>query len=415
MYKTAQSLAAAVEKAVSQAVVTDIHTHLFPPAHGKLLLWGADDLLTYHYLVAELFTFAPEGLTPQRFYALPKSEQADLIWEYVFIKHGALSEAARGVITVFSRLGLDVAGRDLAGIRKWFAEQTIDEYLPKVFELAGVDYAVMTNDPLVAEEAEGFSRKLPVPDFLKTALRVDGLLGDWPGAAAAMARAGYGVKPNLDARGLDETRRFLIDWSDKLSPLYFAASLSPEFAFPDGSLQGRLMEKAIIPAAQECGKPLAMMIGVRRRVNAPMGWAGDAMGQADLSSVMRLCQTYPKQKFLLTVLSRTNQQELAVLARKFGNLHIFGCWWFCNIPSAIAEITAQRLELLGTAFTAQHSDARILDQLIYKWTHSRKVIGQVLAGKYAEQFEAGWRPTPAEIKRDVRALLGGSFEAFLSR
>jgi hypothetical protein len=29
--------------------VIDVHTHLFPPSHGDLMLWGIDALLTYHY------------------------------------------------------------------------------------------------------------------------------------------------------------------------------------------------------------------------------------------------------------------------------------------------------------------------------------------------------------------------------
>ena len=73
----------------------------------------------------------------------------------------------------------------------------------------------------------------------------------------------------------------------------------------------------------------------------------------------------------MTVLSTENQHELCVLARKFGNLHVYGCWWFCNNPSIISSTTRMRLEMLGTAFTAQHSDARVLDQLLYKWRHSR--------------------------------------------
>ncbi|MBT3911732.1 MAG: glucuronate isomerase, partial [Verrucomicrobia bacterium] len=35
--------------------VYDIHTHLYDPAFGELLLWGIDDQLVYHYLVAEAF------------------------------------------------------------------------------------------------------------------------------------------------------------------------------------------------------------------------------------------------------------------------------------------------------------------------------------------------------------------------
>ncbi len=35
-----------------------MHTHLFPPAFGDLSRWGIDNLLTYHYLVAEVMRAA---------------------------------------------------------------------------------------------------------------------------------------------------------------------------------------------------------------------------------------------------------------------------------------------------------------------------------------------------------------------
>ena len=62
---------------------------------------------------------------------------------------------------------------------------------------------------------------------------------------------------------------------------------------------------------------------------------------------------------MATILARENQHEACVLARKFRNLHIFGCWWFTNVPSLVQEITRMRLELIGLSFTPQHSDARI--------------------------------------------------------
>jgi hypothetical protein len=71
-----------------------------------------------------------------------------------------------------------------------------------------------------------------------------------------------------------------------------------------------------------------------------------------------------------------------------------------------------RLELLGLSVTPQHSDARVLDQLIYKWRHSKKIIGQVLVDKYSDLAETGWKTSREEIERDVRALFGGSFEEF---
>jgi len=415
MLSDTDAVAAAARQAVQATTITDVHTHLFPPSHGDLLLWGVDELLTYHYLVAELFTVAPKDLSHQKFWSLDKAAQADLIWEHVFLNRGALSEAARGAITTLNLLGLDVAGRDLASIRKWFAEQTIDEYLPRVFELAGLDYAVMTNNPFLPEETQCLSGDLPCPDCLKPALRIDPLLVSWESAAEEMLKQGYQVKADINGETLAEVRRFLADWTAKIKPAYFAASLGPDFVYPDDSSQTWMLDEAIVPAAAEAGVPFAMMIGVRKGVNPQLGDGGDAVGPADVSSVMRLCQSYPHTKFLVTMLSRVNQHELCVLARKFTNLHLFGCWWFCNNPSIIEEMTRQRIELLGTAFTAQHSDARVLDQLIYKWTHTRKLIGDVLADKYSDLFAAGWRPTKEEIARDVRNIFGGAFEQFLAR
>ena len=99
---------AAVRQAVARTTISDIHTHLFPPSHGRLLLWGIDELLTYHYLVAELFTIAPRELSYKTFWSLSKVAQADLVWEHVFLRHGALSEAARGVITTLSALVMEM-------------------------------------------------------------------------------------------------------------------------------------------------------------------------------------------------------------------------------------------------------------------------------------------------------------------
>jgi hypothetical protein len=70
---------------------------------------------------------------------------------------------------------------------------------------------------------------------------------------------------------------------------------------------------------------------------------------------------------------------------------------------------------LGLSVIPQHSDCRVLDQLIYKWDHSRAIIGEALAHKYANLAAAGWQVTDDEIKRDVGDLFGGNFQAFLAR
>lgn len=74
-----------------------------------------------------------------------------------------------------------------------------------------------------------------------------------------------------------------------------------------------------------------------------------------------------------------------------------------------------RLQMLGTACTLQHSDARVLDQLLYKWPHSRAVIACVLRDEYIKLALSGWCPTRAEIRRDVERLFGGSYEEFAAK
>lgn len=406
-------LAGLVERTVRQTPVLDIHTHLYDPAFGGLLLGGLDEMLVYHYLVAEAFRF--HDVTPAKFFALPRPEQAALVWHELFVAHSPLSEACRGVLTTLHRFGLDPRERDLPALRDWFAQWEPAAYVDRVLELANVRAVTMTNSPFDDGERPlwqaGFDRD---PRFL-AALRIDPLLVAWPEAAARLYDWGFVSSGEPDSATLDGVRRFLAHWTAATSPRYVMASLPPDWRYPDDSDACRVLDEAVLPHCREHGLPLALMMGVKRGVNPALGLAGDGVGLADLGALQNLCAAHPENRFLVTVLARENQHELAVLARKFGNLHPFGCWWFVNVPSLIEEITRLRLELLGPSFTPQHSDARVLDQLVYKWDHSRQILARVLTDKYTQLAAAGWWPTPKEIERDVQQLLGGAFEAFCAK
>jgi hypothetical protein len=157
------------------------------------------------------------------------------------------------------------------------------------------------------------------------------------------------------------------------------------------------------------------MIGVRRRVNPRIRLAGDAVGRADLRALETLCREYPENRFLVSVLSRENQHELCVYARKFNNLMPFGCWWFLNNPSIVEEITRERIEMLGTSFIPQHSDARVLEQLIYKWQNTRRTLAPILTKSYSTLIEDGRNVTGEEIRRDLEKLFRSNFEKWVGR
>ena len=156
-----ENVASVVSAEVGSAMAVDLHTHLLPPSHGALCSWGIDELLTYHYLVAEFFITAPAEITPENFYAKSKQEQADIVWNALFIERSPISEACRGVITTLSAFGLakEVEARDLDGIRgfyRQFREKDLvgtEEFCELVYERAGVKYTVMTNIPFDAAEA----------------------------------------------------------------------------------------------------------------------------------------------------------------------------------------------------------------------------------------------------------------------
>jgi hypothetical protein len=166
--------------------------------------------------------------------------------------------------------------------------------------------------------------------------------------------------------------------------------------------------------ARERGLPVMLMIGVRRGVNPALGGAGDGVGRADVASVERICAANPDLRFFITFLSRENQHELCVSARKFANLMPFGCWWFLNNPSIISEITIERLELLGTTFIPQHSDSRVLEQLIYKWDHSREIISRCLTESYDRVLASGLRLERSQIERDVATLFRDNFKSWIT-
>ena len=387
----ATELRAQVELIMNSTEVMDVHTHLFPPEFNRLCLFGIDELLTYHYLTAEAFRTAE--ISYDRFWRMSKTDQADLVWKTLFVDNVPTSEATRGVISVLSAFGIDTRARDLKEAREFFNSRSLPEHVDHVFELARVSGVVMTNDPFDEAEDEIWQNEISVDPRFRSSLRLDRLLNN----------------REIDVSSISEWRRWLNKWIQRMKPVYMGLSLPADFKFPADDTRDRFLREVVLPAAKEHGLAMTLMVGVRRRVNPNLRDAGDGLGRADMTAIERLCAEYPDIKFLVTVLSRENQHELCVAARKFPNLTPFGCWWFLNNPSIVSEITRERLELLGPSFIPQHSDARVLEQLIYKWRHARKEVAAALSESYELLLQSGRAVTPAEISRDVRRLFTGNF------
>ncbi len=401
-----------VEYELQTTAFVDAHTHLFMPSLGKLGLWGIDELTTYHYLEAELFRSS--NITPSEYWALSKRQRADLSWRTLFVENPPVSEATRGVVAVLNAFGLDTGATDLNEARRFFEQQDVSSHIRRVFKLAGISEVVMTNDPLDPEEAPLWERGADSDRQFHAALRLDRMLKSWSEHWQALAEEGYRVERQLTPATIAEVRRFLADWYARMHPVYMACSLADTFEYPDEGNLGQLLTQAVIPACREFNVPLMLMIGVRRQVNPAIRLAGDGVGKADLTSLERLCVTFPENRFLVSVLSRENQHELCVYARKFSNLLPVGCWWFLNNPSIVEEITRERIEMIGTTFIPQHSDARVLEQVIYKWKNTRRTMAPILANTYRLLAQDGRRVTRADIRQDVTRMFRTNFERWVN-
>jgi len=404
-------IAETVRDVLAKTEFIDIHTHLFSPSFGKLGLWGIDELLTYHYLEAELFRSS--NIRPEQYWEVSKREQADLIWRTLFVENMPVSEATRGVVTVLKAFDLPTNRPDLAEARSFFEAQTIEAHIERVLQMAGISTVVMTNDPLDLDESAVWVKGVGNNRQFRAVLRLDRILCTWQAHWQVLASQGYKVDEHASGKSAAEVRRFLMEWCKRMQPVYMAVSLPDTFQYPQDTLGNRLLREAVLPVCRELNLPLSLMMGVRKQVNPALRLAGDAVGRSNMVALENLCREFPDSRFLVSVLSRENQHELCVYARKFNNLMPFGCWWFMNNPSIVEEITRERIEMLGTSFIPQHSDARVLEQVIYKWHNTRRTMSRLLADTYRLLSEDGRGVSRSDIQRDVTRLFRENAEAWM--
>ena len=104
-----------------------------------------------------------------------------------------------------------------------------------MFETAGIQNVVMTNDPFDETERQKWEKGIKKDERFLTSLRIDPLLNDWDTTWPKLQSWGYEVEGDLTETTLSEVRRFLSEWVDKIDALYLAVSLPQTFRFPEDS------------------------------------------------------------------------------------------------------------------------------------------------------------------------------------
>ena len=383
---------------INSTPIFDLHTHLFPPKHEGYFLLGFKNLLNYHYLIAELLTTT--NIDASTFYSYNDEKKASLIWNELFEKRTPVSEACAGVLSILKELNIEINNKSFLSI--------CDEYDRKIqsdkniLDLSNVSSLVMTNNPFDLDEWSLFNTNDWDKKIYLASLRLDDLILDYEEA----------LKKAKDQTSNQETTivTYLEKCYSQSNPVYAAVSLNLETfhtIFEDS------FWKDILVWLENKNLPLSLMLGVRRAVNKDFGLAGDGIGDINLKELSTLCTSFPRNKFLVTCLSLNDQHELTVLARKHPNLRIFGFWWFMNQPTIIKQILKMRIDMLGFSFIPQHSDARVSDQLIYKWHHFKKILHPILLEYYQDLLDKNFPISENILQRDIDDLLSGNAKKFL--
>ena len=192
----ANSLRHRIARILGATPATDMHTHLFSPAFGPLLLRGIDDLLTYHYLIAEFFRWHPQ-LDYDAFFSMPVPAQAAAVWHTLFLHHSPVSESSRGVLTSLDALGCPLNSRSLDTIRSFFSSLSPSEHVDLCMRAANIDTLVMTNSPFDPAERACWDRGVSPDSRFRTALRIDNLFTAWPAAARDLRAMGFHASPSI--------------------------------------------------------------------------------------------------------------------------------------------------------------------------------------------------------------------------
>ena len=397
-----KEISISIKKIIDEATIFDLHTHLFPPEHKAYYLSGLTAILNYHYLIAELLSSTQ--ISAKDFYLLDDNQKANLIWDELFLKRTPMSEACQGVLTILSTYLISTNGNTFEDVDKELKQLNFSDQ--DILNKSKVESLVMTNNPFDDEEWSLFKNENWDRKKYRASLRLDSLISEFDKCLSIAKKNSSDKQDELEG---------ILDYLDicyqKANPVYAAISLNGH------QLEELINNKfwsGILKWLELKKLSLSLMLGVKRAVNKNFDQAGDGIGYLNLINLSELCVKFSYNKFLTTCLSLNDQHELTVLSRKHPNLTIFGFWWFMNQPSIIEPVLKMRIDLLGLSFIPQHSDARITDQLIYKWFNFKSVLKKVMTEYYLKLQLNNFPITEEIIYRDITNLLKNNAVNFLN-
>nr|AEH26478.1 hypothetical protein [uncultured Acidobacteria bacterium A2] len=390
---------------ISKITLIDPHSHINPHQAASKSL---DDILGYHYYT-ELAHSAGMDKKPLAADFKPR-ERVRAILAHMnrfdnTVQYQWFDEIARTFLGYQGeRLSADDCDTLCDNAEKLMAQPDWED---QVLKKSNIEKVFLTND--FDDPLEGFDTKRYVP-----CLRTDDLVFhlDKKEVRDRLAKA-----TDLDVGTAADLRRAILKLFDRFTrkgARACAISLPPDFApqaVSDDALNSALQaaragnealdQRRLRNAgtfwmlAEHCRQfrlPFDLMIGVNRRVYEQGVYQGQDLfdQRTSLIQYKELFNAFPDVTFCISVLTSSQNQELASYSWIFPNVVTSGHWWYSNIPVFIEHDARARLQAVPkTKQLGYYSDMYKLEFGLPKFNMYRRILARILANDFVG--DRGWK------------------------
>lgn len=408
-----------LESALGEVPILDVHTHL---VGGKLAARGLHDILLYHMVVTDLYAAGcPTGARLTQFPSWPTREEAHArITEAIpYLKHIQNTSAFWGVRMILRELygwtdAIDEGnwGR-LDGLIRERAED--NSWAHDVLDRAGIRRAGTElarrgcgadDDRLQYALEWGFFTRTQWGEFDTALYELERCWGKAPESPAPIC-GGPRPPTQRTIRTLDDVHAAIDHYVRSLpygEILSTATHLSTDIDYRPVSEQemARALEARSNagPAERDCYASYvneAFLTALAEHAGQivfqfsfgaePLPFeTASRLSQRTIAQIAELIGRHPQLRFQCFLASRHANQSMCTLARELPNFSLAGYWWHNFFPDTIAQIMAERLDMVP----ANKQVGFFSDAYCAEWSFAKSVmVRKILARVLAERIELG--------------------------
>lgn len=398
---------------ICQFPILDTHSHINPLSPAALTF---EDLLGYHYFTE----LAHSSGMPK---AAIEGEKDPLARTHLILNYAKrfnntiqfewLEDIARNFLGF---MGEQITAEDADKL--WtLAERKMSQpdWASQVLRGSRVEKIFLTND--FDDPLSGFDTSIYVP-----CLRVDDLVFRLHQTETRTRLARCSTIEPGDYAHLQKAIHHLFQHFSAHQAKACAISLPPDFspqpvshqamdqalrANPADEAQAAILSQGvfwmIVEACAAWKWPMDLMIGVNRKVYPEGVHQGQDLfdQRTSLIQYASLFNAFPQVNFCVSVLTSSQNQELASYSWIFPNVITHGHWWYSNVPALIHRDCQLRLQAVPhVKQLGYYSDAYKLEFILPKYNMYRQVLARLLAKDFI--LERGWSERQAiELARQI--------------